>query len=356
MKSTILTTNDIRQITERVGLSELMDEMIRRLIHVFESYEHDELRTPARDGLHYTHPHYGLLEWMPTLELGKLITIKNVGYHPANPEVHQTSTILSTIQSYDPTTGHFLGVMDATYLTALRTGAATAVMSGLLAREESRRVGLIGTGAQAVSQLHALSRRFDIEEVFLYDTNPDHMNSFAQRAAFLDVPMRLLDGEALPSMLEFVDILCTCTSEQPGHGPVIADGAHQPWLHINAVGSDFEGKTELPLSLLTRSTVCPDFLAQAKKEGECQQLEDHEIGPGVIELVKHRENYVGLKEKLTVFDSTGWALEDHVALKMMNEYAVDLGLGLEVEIELDLPDPLDPYSFLPALRPVAQVE
>ena len=352
MKTLILPAKDIQQIAQRVGMDELMDEMIRRLEVAFAAFDHGQFRTPARDGLQYTQPHYGLLEWMPTMENGKLITIKNVGYHPDNPTHHDTSTILSTIQSYDPITGHLVGIMDATFLTALRTGAASAVMSELLARKNSRCIGLIGTGAQAVTQLHALSRRFDIEQVLLFDRETTHAQSFADRSAFIDAPKQLADRATI---LAQSDILCTCTSEEPGRGPVLEDGEHQPWLHINAIGSDFIGKTELPLALLRRSTTCPDFLAQANKEGECQQLEDSEIGPGMIELIKHRERYAELKEDLTVFDSTGWSLEDHIGLQMLGDYAREFGLGSEIQIELDAPDPLDPYSFLqPAELPHPQ--
>lgn len=348
METLVLNTTDLGEIVRRVGLNALMDEMMAHLSEAFIHYEPAKFRTPPRDGLHYLDPNYGLLEWMPTLENGKRITIKNVGYHPNNPILHRSSTILSTIQAFDPVNGHLLSIMDATFLTALRTGAASAILSKRLARAGSSTLGLIGAGAQAVTQLHALSRCFDIERVLVYDTKDSHAATFDERTSFSRAPQEILSRDSLPRMLEQVDILCTCTSEEPGKGPVFNDGTHTPWLHINAVGSDFEGKVELPFSLLQRSTVCPDFLAQAKKEGECQQLEDNEIGPGMIELLQHPSRYESLREELTVFDSTGWALEDHVGLTMISQYANEFNLGRMMNIELTASDPLDPYgSFSP---------
>jgi ornithine cyclodeaminase/alanine dehydrogenase-like protein (mu-crystallin family) len=92
--------------------------------------------------------------------------------------------------------------------------------------------------------------------------------------------------------------------------------------------------------------VCPDFHEQAIHEGECQQLEPGEIGPDLRTLVKNAEKYHSAQMSPTVFDSTGWALEDHVAAVMIFDYARELGLGRRVAFECLPPDPKDPYSLL----------
>ncbi|NDJ60670.1 MAG: ornithine cyclodeaminase family protein, partial [Chloroflexi bacterium] len=119
-----------------------------------------------------------------------------------------------------------------------------------------------------------------------------------------------------------------------------------PWLHINAVGSDFPGKFEIPVALLERAFVSPDFPLQALAEGECQQLSREQVGPPLFELVRHPEAHHPVREQLSVFDSTGWALEDQVSLEMMLNYARELGVGTEIEIESAFADPLNPYGFL----------
>ena len=117
-------------------------------------------------------------------------------------------------------------------------------------------------------------------------------------------------------------------------------------VHINAVGSDFPGKTELPLQLLQRSLVCPDFREQAIHEGECQQLEEHEIGPDLVDLVQGHARYTQFRDTATVFDSTGWALEDYVSVKLLTRLAEEAGLGEYVELESVSDDPKSPYGFL----------
>lgn len=157
----------------------------------------------------------------------------------------------------------------------------------------------------------------------------------------------------------YADILCTATSVDIGQGPVIDDVDTKPWLHINAVGSDFPGKVELPQTLLNRSIICPDFLEQAVNEGECQQLERHAIGPTLYELVQHHGDYRDLREQLTVFDSTGWAIEDQVAMDMLMDYATELGLGQKIQLESVTTDPRNPYQtvqtvHVEAMRPAIQ--
>lgn len=349
MKTIVLSQQDVQAIVRQVGLNVLMDELIQNLQIVFEMYDPSQTQVPARWGFNYALPHPGLIEWMPVMA-DNIITIKTVGYHPTNPNLRNLPTIVSTINAYDTLTGHWLSVADGNLLTALRTGAASALASKFLAHPQSHVVGIIGTGMQAVTQLHALSRIFNLEAALVYDADPQVSYSFRDRAAFLDLEIAVVDAASRDFLVKSADILCTCTSVDIGGGPVFADGDHKPWLHVNAVGADFPGKFEVPLSLLKRSTVIPDFLEQAVKEGECQRLSPEEIGPLLVDVVKQPETYAHLPASPTVFDSTGWAVEDMVVLKLFTDYAREFGLGQALEIENIAADPRDPYSFLrPAL-------
>jgi ornithine cyclodeaminase/alanine dehydrogenase-like protein (mu-crystallin family) len=341
----VISKNDVQTIARRVGVNGLMDELIRRLTAAFREYDPIATLIPARSGFSYEAPHPGLVEWMPVMAGGK-VTIKVVGYHPTNPRLRNLPTIISTISAYDTLTGHWLSVADGNLLTAMRTGAASAVASRFLAHPESRVVGIIGAGMQAVTQLHALARVFDLEAALVYDADPQASRTFRDRAAFLDLEIGMLDSDALDFLVRSADILCTCTSVDIGRGPVFADGAHKPWLHVNAVGSDFPGKFEVPLSFLHRSLVVPDFREQAVKEGECQRLALEAIGPTLAEVVQSPDRYTAARETTTVFDSTGWALEDMVVLEMFSDYAEQLGVGSYVEVESVSADPRDPYFFV----------
>jgi len=343
MKTLVLSTDHILRIVQNIGLNSLMDEMVQILTETFLTYDEELTTIPMRDGFNYKHPYLGLIEWMPVMEHGKEATIKMVGYHPTNPEKRHLPTILSTISAYDTNSGHLIGIADATFLTALRTGAASAVASKIMALPNSKTIGLIGCGAQAVTQLHALSRYYDFEQVLVYDVNPSIAKSLDKRVAFLDLDIIVSPLEKLVSQS---DIICTTTSVDIGDGPVFEDKNVKPWLHINAVGSDFPGKIEVPKSLLSRSFVSPDFLEQALKEGECQRLDIGDIGPQLVEIVKNSQQYKFVQKQISVFDSTGWALEDQVALKMLLKYAKEFNLGTEIEIESVSDDPRDPYQFI----------
>jgi ornithine cyclodeaminase len=293
---------------------------------------------------------------MPIFRLGDGTLMKMVGYHPSNPYRLGMPTILSTYSIFDADSGHLRAVVDGTLLTAMRTGAASALASQALARPDSRVVGLVGCGAQAVTQVHGLSRLFPIERVWGYDIDRQAAVSLAERLGWLDLEVEPIGREELERRLAETDILCTCTSEEPGEGPVLPNLPVPSHLHINAVGSDFPGKIELPVALLRQAVVVPDYLDQAQKEGECQQLSEHEIGPDLTSILRDRRSLDAYSERLTVFDSTGWALEDMVAFQDAFELAREMELGRLVDIECRGADPLNPYDIGPPLSSMEHLQ
>ncbi len=344
-KTLILTGDDVISIVEKFGLNQLMDSLIDRLTSTIENFDTSKTEIPIRSGFSYKSENPGLVEWMPVHQKGKEVVIKIVGYHPKNPENFNLPTILSSISSYDTNTGHLKGIADGVLLTALRTGAASAVASNCLAKPDSSILGLIGCGAQAVTQLHALSRVFELSKVMIYDIDQSTMNSYAERISMLDLEIAI-EFSTIEEIIEKSDIVCTETSIEVSTGPLFEHNTNKPHLHINAIGSDFPGKTELPLAILRNSFVCPDFLEQAKIEGECQQLNDSEIGSDLVEVVKKSDIFKNLQSEMSVFDSTGWALEDQVVMDLFLDIACEHGIGLEIAIENVTEDAKNPYHFL----------
>jgi ornithine cyclodeaminase/alanine dehydrogenase-like protein (mu-crystallin family) len=343
--TTLLTIDDIRQLVRSVGIQTLMRSMIAALEAAFIAYDETTTVVPPRSGFSYDEPYSGLIEWMPALRRGGTVTLKLVGYHPHNPHQHELPTIVSSIGVYDVSTGLLRGMMDGTFLTALRTGAVSAIASRYLARSDSHTVAIVGAGAQAVTQLHALSTVFEVRHVSVYDVDASVSESFARRVAFLDIPVTVASEAELPNLVATADILVTATSTPLGSPPVIPDTPTNDWLHINAIGSDFPGKTEIPLGLLRRAFVVPDFPEQARAEGECQQLAPDDIGPALHVVMKNADDYADKREQLTVFDSTGWALADAVAAQFLLDLAHVRGVGRAVNLQHVPVDPHNPYDF-----------
>jgi len=344
MKTRILAGADMTRLLEVVGLHEFMDLMIERLRARFLDHSADAVEVRPRDGFRYEKPDLGLIEWMPTHETGGPVVVKMVGYHPANPVQRALPSVIATSSMWDTESGHLVALADATLLTAVRTGAASALATELLARRGPIAVGLVGLGAQAVTQLHAISRVCDVDHVIGFDNDPDVAATFSQRAGFLGLDISVSGSDRAATILGEVDVLCTCTSVDIGAGPVIADCETRDWLHVNAVGADFPGKLELPSAFVNRSFVVPDTLEQCVLEGECQQVSSDRIGPTLSELVQRADEHVERRDQLTVFDSTGWAVEDDVALRLAVELASAHGVGSQIELERLPRDPYDPYG------------
>lgn len=343
METLLLSKHNLQTLVARVGLSTFMSEMIDRLTHTLINFDEVHTIVPQRSGFNYQVPYPGVLEWMTVMQAGKSAHVKVVGYNPSNPSLRNLPTILSCISVYDIQSGHLIGIADGTFLTALRTGAASAIASRVLALPESKTLGLIGCGAQAITQLHALSLVFPLKKIRIFDINDAIAGDFLKRAAWLKLN---IEPAPLPELVAESDIICTATSVEVGRGPVFADRGLRPWVHINAVGSDFPGKTEVPYTVLQRSLVCPDFTLQAVVEGECQQLKNSEIGPTLSEVVKKADKFSSACHRMTVFDSTGYALEDQAAMELLLNYAHEFGIGNFVQIECTTGEVHDPYAFV----------
>ncbi len=344
----LLDTHALRAIIADVGLDNLMDEMTERLRRSFAEFDEKTVSVIPRSGFSYDEPAFGLLEWMPSMEQGHRVAMKVVGYHPTNPSLNNMPSVMATTTLHDATSGRLLAMTDATFLTTLRTGAASALATRLLAPPDATTLLMVGCGAQAVSQIHAVTRVRPIEQVFIYDVDHAVRDSLETRlpASVRDhVKLSPIGADDLATTLGRIDVLCTATSVEPGAGSVIPDATHRPDLHVNAVGADFPGKVELPAAMVTRGVVIPDDVEQCLVEGESQRLERCELGPTIIELNQRPELAEPLTGKLTVFDSTGWAVEDRIATELALEHATRLGVGTEVELQDFGANPFDPYEL-----------
>lgn len=234
---------------------------------------------------------------------------------------------------FDPRTGVPIALIDANWITAIRTGAAGAVASKYLSRPDSSRVAMIGAGAQSRTQLRALSRVRELKQVWVYDVVPGAAERFA--AEFAGEAFAVSPISSVQEALAQADIAVTTT---PSYSPVVMDEWVKPGLHISAMGSDTRGKQEIQESLFYRAALVVDKLEQARVLGETQ----HAIGKGIIteEGVRAElgEVILGTKpgrlspDEITVYDGTGVSFQDLVTAQLAYEVAKREGLGMTVAL------------------------
>jgi ornithine cyclodeaminase/alanine dehydrogenase len=236
----------------------------------------------------------------------------------------------------DPRTGLPLAIMDATGLTALRTGAAAAVATRHLARKDATVLGVIGCGAQAESLVRAHGIVMSLEEVRLHDRQPGAATRLA--ACLPDLACRVCAlGEAAAA-----DVVCTLT---PSRQPIVEGKLLSPGAHINAMGADAPGKRELDDAVLGLARIFVDDREQASESGEINvplhagTLDRGRIAGTLGEVVAG--SIAGrVADEITIFDSTGLAIQDLAVARIVYERARARGIGLEVPlITLDDPQP-----------------
>ena len=247
--------------------------------------------------------------------------VKWVNVHPHNPSLGLPSVMAVLIYS-DPETGYPLAIMDATETTAYRTGAAAAIASRYLARRDSHTVGIIGAGFQAHTQILAHAELF----------NPISINAFDVSQAAVDKLVHAFPQFSIRkcSIQEAVrsDIECTLT---PSRSPIVRREWMRPGTHINAVGADAPGKEELDPSILKEAVVVVDDIKQASGSGEINvPIQTGVYGIGDIhgtlaEVVAGKKKGRTSSGDITVFDSTGIAVEDIAVAKLLFERAQQRG-------------------------------
>lgn len=254
---------------------------------------------------------------------------------PDNPQRFGLPTIQGTVVLADADNGAPLAVMDSGSVTALRTGAATAVAAKHLARPDARSAVLVGCGAQAEIQLAAIAAVLPLRQVRVLDTDRARAEAFAERAA-KDLGIRVESATDLPAALKASDVCVTCT---PARRAFVSRDAVAPGTFLAAVGADSHGKQELEPALLSSSTVVVDVLEQCAEIGELQ----HALAAGLMtreqvhaelgDVVAGRRPGRTREGEITVFDSTGTALQDVAAAIVVYEKATALGRGMEVTLD-----------------------
>lgn len=294
-----------------------------------------------------SHSPIGVIELMPTSNTEEY-SFKYVNGHPSNPaRGYQTVTAFGVLADVDNGYPTFLAEM--TLLTALRTAAISALVAKYLAPEGAAVLSLIGTGSQSEFQTLGMRAALGIETLRIFDTDPEAMAKFCRNIEPLGFDITVCSS--VDEAVEGADIITTCTADK-AQNTILSNHQVRPGVHLNAIGGDCPGKTELEGEILDRSTVFVEYTEQTRIEGEIQQKAPDFPVVEFADVIRGSAPGRTSPEEITLFDSVGFATSDFSALR----YARDAVRGTEYYSEIDLvaepDDPKDLFSLIvPALVP-----
>ena len=313
------------------------------LVGLAETIESDFRRWPEFDKTARvaSHSSGGVIELMPISD-GHTYAFKFVNGHPGNPlQGLQTVTAFGVLA--DVASGYPTLWSEMTILTALRTAATSALVARALAPAGSETMAMIGTGSQAEFQALAFRALLGIRRVRIWDTDPAAMDTFTRNV--LPLGFEVYRAESAADAVTGAEIVTTCTADK-ALATILTDDMIGAGVHINAIGGDCPGKTELDTALLRRADIFVEFPPQTRIEGEIQHLPaDH----AVTELWRvFRGEAPGRTrpEQITVFDSVGFALEDFSALRYLDSTLDGTDYYVDVDLIADPADPKDLFSLV----------
>lgn len=334
--------NMVRWLAGR-GTEQVIAEMIEYLEADFRRWEQfDKCPRVA------SHTPFGVIELVPTSDQENY-GFKYVNGHPSNPSRgFQTVTafgVLADVHNGYPT---FLAEM--TVLTALRTAATSAMVARKLARPDSRVMAMIGTGTQSEFQALAFRAALGISHLQVWDTDPAAVAKFLRNVEPLGFSVTVAGSAA--EAVQGADVITTCTADK-AQATILTADLVAPGVHLNAIGGDCPGKTELDSAILLRGDVFVEFTQQTRIEGEIQQM------PADFPVTEFWEVLLGSKpgrtaaEQITVFDSVGFAIEDFSALRYVRDAVQGTDFFEEIDLVANPDDPKDLFGLVAALTPVA---
>ena len=319
-----------------IGIDQFLVELAGNIEDDFRRWE--DFDKTARVASHSTE---GVIELMPTSD-GRLYAFKYVNGHPKNTRTgKQTVTAFGVLA--DVETGYPLLLSEMTILTALRTAATSAVAARHLARRDARTMALIGNGAQSEFQARAFHALLGIDRLRLYD-----IDAAATKRCMTNLAGLGLDIQACATAEEAVegaDIITTATADKQC-ATILSDNMVGPGVHINAVGGDCPGKTELHRDILLRSDIFVEYPPQTRVEGEIQQLSDDHPVAELWRVIMGETPGRSSESQITLFDSVGFATEDFSALRYVREKLLGTRHFIELDLLADPDEPRDLYGML----------
>lgn len=331
-----VSVDNMMKIVNAIGPAQMIGEMAEYIEADFLRWDQFD-KTPRIAA----HSDEGVIELMPTSD-GETYGFKYVNGHPANmSRGFQTVTAFGVLANVG--NGYPVLFSEMTILTALRTAATSAVAARHLAPKNAKTMAMIGNGAQCEFQALAFNKILGIETVRLYDIDPDATAKAARNLANFGI--NIVSCTSSQEAVTGADIITTCTADKQ-YATILTDNMIGSGIHINAIGGDCPGKTELHKDILLRSDIFVEYPPQTRVEGEIQQLDrDHKVTELWQVMAGKAEGRVS-DSQITLFDSVGFATEDFSALRYVRDQLERTGHYVDLDLLADPDDPRDLFGMV----------
>lgn len=336
-----VSVDHMMQLIHKIGISRMLCGLAEYIEADFKRWELFD-KTPRVA----SHSAEGVIELMPTSD-GEVYGFKYVNGHPKN-----TRDGLQTVTAFgllaDVGTGYPVLLSEMTLLTAMRTAAMSGLVAKHLAPKGARVMAMIGNGAQSEFQSLAMQAIAGIERVQMWDIDPAATDKAVRNLQ--ESGLEVVACATAEEAMEGAQIITTCTADK-AYATILSDNMVGPGVHINAIGGDCPGKTELAEGILHRSQIFVEYPPQTRVEGEIQQLApDHpvtELWQVMTGAVPGRTSATDI----TLFDSVGFAIEDFSALRFVRDQLAGTGLYHDLDLLADPDDPRDLFGMLQRAKP-----
>lgn len=324
------------------GPEDIISGMIQYLEDDFRRWESFD-KTPRVA----SHTPFGVIELMPTSD-HETYGFKYVNGHPSNPaRGFQTVTAFGVLA--DVHNGYPTFLTEMTVLTALRTAATSGMVAKRLARADSRVMAMIGSGSQSEFQALAFRSALGISTLRVWDTDPAALEKFVANMAPLGFDITIATSAA--DAVRGADVITTCTADKANATVLTAD-LIEPGVHINAIGGDCPGKTELEPAILGLGDVFVEYAPQTRIEGEIQHMPADYGVTEFWQVLTDRAPGRTAAAQVTIFDSVGFAIEDFSALRFVRDAVGGTDFFVEIDLVASPEDPKNLFGLVGALSPV----
>jgi ornithine cyclodeaminase len=336
LNTLFLSAPDVAGIVRRKGLKACLAGIADNIHADFLRWEHFD--KSARVAAHSS---VGVIELMPIAD-DQTFAFKYVNGHPNNNRF-ALPTVMAFGVLADVATGVPRLLSELTLSTAMRTAAMSALAARTLARKSSRCMALIGNGAQSEFQALAFQHLVGIRELRLFDTDAAATAKLVHNLRHSGLVIQVCTSTA--EAVRGADIVTTVTADKR-NAVIISPEMIEPGMHINGVGGDCPGKTELHADVLRGASVFVEYEPQTRIEGDIQQLPADFAVTELWQVLTGQQPGRSNDTQVTVFDSVGFALEDYAVLRFMRDAALELGVGQSLELIPELADPKDLFASL----------